>query len=210
MNRDDFLQMSGIQHFVFCGRQWGLIHIDGIWVDNDLTAQGNIVHENVDRGHSESRKNLKIFRSVRVASYELRLNGICDLVEVFESDDGNLNVMPIEYKRGVPKENDCDRIQLCAQVMALEEMFDTSISHGSIFYHASRRREIVSINEHLRENTIIASNKMHELFLKGEVPAPIYGPHCLSCSLYERCLPKTISANRTIETYFKNKRKMIK
>jgi CRISPR-associated exonuclease Cas4 len=210
MNRDDFLQMSGIQHFVFCDRQWGLIHIDGIWADNDLTASGNIVHRNVDKGHSESRKSLKTFRSVRVASYELRLSGICDLVEVFESDDGEPDIIPVEYKRGIPKENDCDRVQLCAQAMALEEMLDVSINHGYIFYHAIRRRERVFISTDLRNRTKEASMKMHELFSKGEIPSPVYGPHCLSCSLYERCLPMTISANRPIEAYFKTKRKLIK
>ena len=210
MIQDEFLQMSGIQHFAFCDRQWGLIHIDGIWIDNDLTASGNIVHKNVDKGYSESRKNLKTFRSVRVASNKLQLSGICDLVEVFESDDGMVSVMPVEYKRGIPKENDCDRLQLCAQAMALEEMLDISISHGSIFYHTIRRREFVPITDQLRNNTMNMSQKMHELFLKGRVPAPVYGPRCLSCSLYERCLPKTISANQTVETYFKTKMKLIK
>ena len=49
-NEDEFLMLSGIQHFAFCRRQWALIHIEQVWADNYRTVDGNIFHE---RTHDE-------------------------------------------------------------------------------------------------------------------------------------------------------------
>ena len=210
MNQDDFLQLSGIQHFAFCKRQWGLIHIEGLWEDNDLTASGNIVHRNVDEGlPKETRRNLRILRSVRVASCELGLSGICDTVEILRLDDGNLNVFPVEYKHGVPKTGDCDRVQLCAQAMALGEMFGEDVSCGAIYYHTIRRRGEVQISDSLKDLTRALALEMHNLFSKGETPASKYGPHCMSCSLYDKCLPKTEFEDSSVEKYMRTKRALI-
>ena len=210
MYDDEFLQLSGIQHFAFCKRQWGLIHIDEVWEDNNLTASGNIVHRNVDEGVSkETRNDLRIMRSVRVVSYELGLNGICDVVEFRRSEDGELSVFPIEYKHGSPKRSDCDRVQLCAQAMALEEMFDTPVTSGAIYYHTIRRREAVQISEELRNLTRTLAEEMHNLFSEGKVPAPKYEAFCMSCSLYDRCLPETAYKRSSVKKYLKNKRELI-
>lgn len=211
MCQDDFLQLSGIQHFAFCKRQWGLIHIDGIWEDNDLTASGNIVHRNVDEGISkETRKDLRVMRSVKVVSYELGLSGICDVVEIRCTEDGGLSVFPLEYKHGSPKRSDCDRVQLCAQAMALEEMFGISVTSGAIYYHTVRRREDVQMSDYLRNLTHKLAEEMHRYFDKGKVPAPKYESFCMSCSLYNRCLPETTCGQLSVKKYFKNKRESIK
>lgn len=211
MCQDNFLQLSGIQHFAFCKRQWGLIHIDGIWEDNDLTASGNIVHRNVDEGISKEKRNdLRILRSLRVVSYELRLSGICDVVEVYHTEDGLLSVFPVEYKHGSPKRSDCDRVQLCAQAMALEEMFDIPVTSGAIYYHTIRRREDVQISEQLRDLTRTLAGEMHRFFDEGKVPAPKFDSFCVSCSIYNRCLPETTYRQSSVKSYFNNKRESIK
>lgn len=211
MYQDDFLQLSGIQHFAFCKRQWGLIHIDGIWEDNDLTASGNIVHRNVDEGISEeTRKDTRILRSLKVVSYELGLSGICDVVEIHRTEDGNLSVFPLEYKHGSPKKSDCDRVQLCAQAMALEEMFDIPVTSGAIYYHTIHRREGVQISDYLRNLTRTLAEEMHRFFDEGKVPAPKFESFCMSCSLYNRCLPETMCGQFSVKKYFKNKRESIK
>jgi CRISPR-associated exonuclease Cas4 len=210
MCKDEYLQLSGIQHFAFCKRQWGLIHIDRIWEDNDLTASGNIVHRNVDEGNSkETRKDLQIMRSVKVASNELRLSGICDVVEIRKVEDGKLEVFPLEYKHGSPKRNDCDRVQLCAQAMALEEMFELPVTCGAIYYHTTRRRENVPMSDNLRNLTRTIAEEMHRYFEKGKVPAPKFESFCMSCSLYNRCLPETTCGRSSVKNYFRNKRKLI-
>lgn len=209
MKKDDYLQMSGIQHFAFCKRQWGLIHIDGIWVDNELTASGNIIHKSVDSGTNETRKDLRILRSLNVTSNTLKLNGRCDVVEIHRLEDEKIRIFPVEYKRGRPKKCNCDRVQLCAQAIALEEMFNAPVENGAIYYHSVRRREDVTISKELRILTRKLSEEMHEYFQKGTIPAPEYGPQCMSCSLYERCLPKTVSSDVSVKRYMKGKRKSI-
>lgn len=211
MCKDEYLQLSGIQHFAFCKRQWGLIHIDGIWEDNDLTASGNIIHRNVDEGISkETRKDLRIMRSVKVVSNELRLSGICDVVEIRHIEDGRLEVFPLEYKHGSPKRSDCDRVQLCAQAMALEEMFNVPVTSGAIYYHTIRRRENVPVSDYLRNLTRTLAEEMHRCFEEGKVPAPKFESFCISCSLYNKCLPEMACGQSSVKKYFKNKRESIK
>jgi CRISPR-associated exonuclease Cas4 len=210
MEQDEFLQLSGIQHFAFCKRQWGLIHIDGVWRDNDLTASGNTIHSNVVDGlPKEVRRDLRIMRSLRVTSRELKLNGICDVVEVRDLEGGGREVFPVEYKHGRPKAGDCDRVQLCAQAIALEELFETVVEHGAVYYHTIRRREAVPISEELRALTRTLAEEMHVLYREGRVPLPRYGPHCMSCSLYDDCMPELFTGKTSVRRYMTNKRRLI-
>ena len=128
---EDFLQLSGLQHFKFCRRQWALIHIENQWAENFRTTDGAILHENVHNGNfSESRGDRLITRDMRIFSRTLGVSGSCDVLEFHRRGDGIplqgreslWQPYPVEYKRGKPKENTADELQLCGQAMCLEEM----------------------------------------------------------------------------------------
>jgi CRISPR-associated exonuclease Cas4 len=207
------LQMSGIQHFCFCRRQWALIHIEQQWTENLRTAEGRLEH---DRAHDESfvekRGNLILLRGMRVRSQRLGLSGCCDVVE-FRADpngvtlngwDGRWTPMPVEYKHGRSKENDADRLQLCAQAMALEEMLVCEVPRGALFYEETRRREIVELTEDLRRKTQDMAEEMHRYFARGYTPKVKTGTFCNACSLKELCLPKLcgkLNARTYIQSY---------
>ena len=166
---DDYLQMSGIQHFCFCRRQWALIHLEQQWAENLRTAEGRLEHSRChDATQTERRGDLLITREMKVVSHRLRLSGSCDVVE-FRADpegiplqhtEGRWQPMPVEYKHGHAKESDADRLQLCAQAMALEEMLVCSIPQAALYYEETRRREIVPLTEELRQKTQAMADEM--------------------------------------------------
>ena len=195
---DDYLLLSGIQHYAFCPRQWALIHIEDLWQENYLTASGRILHEKAHSGDQvEKRGDLIILRSVKVSSARLGISGECDVVEFHRSDDGiSLKSIeglwtpfPVEYKRGKTKLDDCDRLQLCAQAVCLEEMLCCSIEVGALFYGETRRRELVSFTAGLREELTTATEAMHMLFSRKYTPKMKLSKSCSSCSLKDFCLP---------------------
>ena len=195
---DDYLLMSGIQHFCFCRRQWGLIHLEQQWQENQRTAEGRLDHARChDDDLTEKRGDLLIIRGMRVISHHLRLTGTCDVVEFhtdatgvpLQSHKGLWLPMPIEYKHGAPKESDADRLQLCAQAIALEEMLVCQIEQGAIYYGETRRREIVPLTPELREKAQSMANEMNLYFSRGHTPKSKPGKHCNACSLKELCLP---------------------
>ncbi len=195
---EDYLQLSGIQHFVFCRRQWALIHVEQQWRDNALTAQGSILHQRVDDPFfNEKRGDLMVARSVPVSSPTLGLTGICDLVEFYSSDDGvrlpgrngYYQPAPVEYKRGRKKHDHCDEAQLCAQAICLEEMLLTTIPKGYIFYAQTRRRIEVVFTDELRTLVTGAADEMHAYFRRGYTPRVKPSKACRSCSLADICLP---------------------
>lgn len=196
---DDYLLISGIQHYAFCPRQWALIHIEAQWNENYLTTSGKILHTKAHDGDFiEKRGDTIIFRALRVCSVELGISGVCDVVEFHKSDNGiSINgysglwvPYPVEYKRGKTKVDNCDRLQLCAQAVCLEEMVCTKISSGAIFYGKSRRREIVDFTQELRTNLSDTVKSMHETFSRNHTPNAKVGKRCQSCSLKDLCLPK--------------------
>ena len=164
---NEYLQLSGIQHFCFCRRQWALIHLEQQWQENLLTAQGQLDHIRChDDSLREKRGDLLTIRGMRVVSHTLRLNGICDVVE-FHADvngvplqgrDGLWQPFPIEYKHGTAKQNNADQLQLCAEAIALEEMLVCTVPRGALYYAADRRREMVEFTSELRQNTIRTAN----------------------------------------------------
>lgn len=195
---EDYLMLSGIQHFAFCRRQWALIHIEQQWEENYKTTAGELMHKKAhDGGSFEKRGDLLIVRGLRIASHELGLSGQCDVVEFHQSEegidlfgyDGKWIPEPIEYKHGTPKENNADELQLCAQALCLEEMFQTSISRGSLFYGENRRRSRVEFTEDLRSAAKETAGKMHEMFRRGHTPNVKTSKQCKSCSLANLCLP---------------------
>ena len=198
MNTDEYLQMSGIQHFCFCRRQWALIHLEQQWSENLRTAEGRLEHTRChDTAQTERRGDLLITRGMKVVSHRLQLSGDCDVVE-FRADpegiplqhtEGRWRPMPVEYKHGRAKENDADRLQLCAQAMALEEMLVCEVPEGEIFYEETRQREHVSLTPELRSTAQTMADEMNRLFARGYTPKSKPGKHCNACSLKELCLP---------------------
>lgn len=196
---EDYRQISEIQHFAFCRRQWALIHIEQQWKDNLWTTEGEIMHKRVhDSSLSESRGDKLIIRGMRVKSENLCCAGVCDVVEFIRNDNGvELNgrkgkwiPRPVEYKRGKPKEGHEDELQLCAQAICLEEMLICSILEGDLFYGEPHRRTTVHFTESLREEVKKLFNEMNELYKRGNTPKVKLQKRCRSCSLYDICVPQ--------------------
>lgn len=206
---DEYLMISGIQHFVFCRRQWALIHIEQQWSDNYRTVDGEIMHKNVhDPEFSETRGDKIIVRALPVSSSELGISGECDMVEFTVSDKGTpifgrkgkYNVTPIEYKRGEPKENESDEMQLCAQAMCLEQMLCCEIKEGFLYYGENRRRHKVIFDDGLRSRVKSVITEMHEYHKRNYTPKVKRTKACNACSLKNICLP-VIMKNKSVKRY---------
>lgn len=207
---DDFLKLSGIQHFAFCPRQWALIHVEQVWNENILTFSGRQLHERVDDpSFSEARGDVVVTRSMPISSTSLQLYGIADMVEFhrnlekgieLEGRDGLWMPHPVEYKHGRPKFTHWDRVQLCAQAICLEEMYGIEIGQGAIYYGKVRRRETVAFDEELRRETRRLAAEMHSVFAEGRTPKAKYTSACESCSLYELCMPQ-MPVSRGVKNY---------
>lgn len=195
---EELLALSGIQHFSFCRRQWALIHIGQRWQENYLTASGQVAHQRAhDDEVRERRGSLLTVRGLFVKSSELGLAGICDVVE-FRQDEkgiplhgesGTWAPIPIEYKRGAAKGSPCDRLQVCAQAMCLEEMLGCDIASGFLFYKQTQSRELVDLDDELRCEVSESAAEMHQLFKRGSIPKARKGKACRACSLIDECLP---------------------
>lgn len=199
---DDFLMISGIQHFRFCQRQWALIHIEQAWQDNLLTYDGQLLHTKVDQPEiREKRKDQLIVRSLPVHSRELGLTGICDLVEFTEAEHGvtlfgsskKYDVQPVEYKHGHRKYDLSDTLQLLAEAYCLEEMLGCHITTGAIFYGQTRRREKIVFTTELREQLQSTVEEMHRYWQRRTTPKVKTGPWCRSCSLRNICVPELLT-----------------
>jgi len=200
---DQLLPISALQHLLFCPRQCVLIHIERLWEENLLTAEGRIAHENVDEGGAETRAGRKTVYGLPLRSLRLGLIGKADVVEFSQDANGKRVAFPVEHKRGRPKQKDCDRVQLCAQAMCLEEMAGCTVSDGALFYGKTRRREDVIFDDRLRRLTEDAADRLHALIDAGVTPQAEYSKKCKSCSLIELCMPKVSSAKRSVERYLR-------
>ena len=213
-SEDDLLPLSGLQHLLFCERQWGLIHLEQIWEENRLTAEGRVLHERAHQPGSESRPKVRTARGLRLHSLRLGLAGQADIVEFHPSAGGiavptldgpELNNLwrpfPVEYKRGRPKKNACDEVQLCAQALCLEEMFGCIIADGALYYGEPRRRKPVAFSGALRARTETLAARMHELHRAGITPIAKYEPKCDGCSLIARCLPRLTGKPPRVSQY---------
>lgn len=206
---DDYLMLSGIQHFKFCRRQWALIHIEQQWAENEHTVVGELIHKKAhDPYLVEKRKDVLVVRSLPIASREMGISGECDVVEFHRCENGvklhghrgEFLVYPIEYKKGKPKTTEEDQLQLVAQAMCLEEMFSASIPKGALFYGETRRREVVDITETLRQEVRHIFREMHQYFERKYTPKVKYSKACNACSLRDICLPK-IGKQGSVKTY---------
>jgi CRISPR-associated exonuclease Cas4 len=199
---DNFIRLSALQHYVFCPRQCGLIHVEDVWTDNMFTVRGEILHEKVDTDTYETRGTLKTVRGLRIHSTRLGIVGRCDVVEFCKGKNEQEEVLPVEFKSGEPKEDASDKVQLSAQVLCLEEMLNTKITQGAFFYGKIRRRTLVEIDAELRTQTenIIAS--VHEIVATKLVPPAKYSEKCRNCSLEDACMPKAMNEKK-LKQYMK-------
>ena len=209
---DDYLLLSGIQHFVFCRRQWALIHIEQQWAENYRTADGEIMHRNVhDAGFREKRGDTVITRAMAVSSPTLGISGECDVVEFINDANGiNINglkgsyrVVPTEYKRGEPKPDESDIMQLTAQAMCLEEMLCCEIPKGYIFYGETKHRYEVCFSDELRVKTENTIKEMHGYYARKYTPKVKRTHSCNACSLKDICLP-VLCGERSARDYIRN------
>ncbi len=201
-DEDDLVMISALQHFLFCPRQCALIHIEQVWAENRLTAEGRILHERVHTSGRESRRALRIEYDVPIRSLRLGLIGRADIVEFYRQDNGGWLPLPVEYKRGRPKKDDTDRVQLCAQALCLEEMLDCAVPAGALYYGEKRRRFEVAFDQPLREAVEQTAQEVHALLVAGATPPPRYDARCASCSLLDLCLP-TVATRKQVSRYLR-------
>ena len=185
----ELIPLSALNHFLYCRRRAALIHIEGIFVDNQHTLQGNIVHEHADLPSYDFAKGVTLLRALPVWSERLGLSGKCDIVE--QHPGGAL--VPVEYKKGKRRHFDNDDVQLCAQALCLEEMFARPVERGAVFHAASKRRREVEFTAELRALTEQTAAEVHALLSSDSVPPAVLKPQCAECSLYEVCLPQLTS-----------------
>ena len=193
------IPLSALQHYLFCPRQCALIHNEQVWAENRFTAEGQVLHKKANEGPDEHRAEGSVLRQLHVASEKYNLSGICDVVEISKAGE----VTPVEYKRGKPKTHRADEVQLCAQALCLEEMFETTITYGLIFYGKTRRRKKFLINDELRDITEKIIRDTANIFLTGETPIAQYCEHkCPNCSLIDLCMPHAMRLKRGAKSWF--------
>lgn len=187
MDDSRLVPLSALQHYAYCPRQCALIHNEQVWAENYHTAEGQLLHQRVDSGVPETRKGIRYERGVSVSAEQLGITGKLDLVEI---DLATGDQKPVEYKRGKPKVEDWDRIQLCAQALCLEEMRSIQVTEGAIWYWEVRRREPVLIDAALRDVTLQAIAAARQLLANGNTPPPTTDKkRCKGCSLVDLCEP---------------------
>lgn len=206
---EDFLQLSGIQHFAFCRRQWALVYIELQWSENVRTVEGKLLHEKAhDVTSAEKRGDLIISRGMPIYSREMGVSGECDVVEfrrvkegiTLTGRDGKFEVVPVEYKRGKPKENDVDILQLAAQAMCLEEMLCCHIPYGYLYYGETKHRKKVEVDDLIRQKVKSTFEEMHQYYERRYTPRVKRSKSCNACSLKNICLP-AIGVNKSASAY---------
>jgi len=200
---NEFIQLSALQHLLFCERQCALIHVEQLWVENRFTAEGRIMHERVDRGDRKDRGKIRVEYGLPIQSRHLGVSGRADVVEFHlqDSKKGQWLPFPVEYKRGKPKKNASDKVQLCAQALCLEEMLGHPVENGALFYGKTRRRLEVAFDDALRRLTCATARKVHDLIDSGTTPAAGYEKKCDTCSFLDLCLPKAVGKKSNVSAW---------
>lgn len=199
---DGLIPLSALQHYLFCPRQCALIHVEQIWLEDGATADGRLLHERVDSGRAESRPGVRVSRGLTLRSFELGVAGKADAVEFHDGARGRHGrPFPIEYKRGKPKAHRADEVQLCAQAMCLEEMFDTEVAEGALFYGKTRRRTVVRFDAELRELTYRVGRETRAMLAGGRTPPPVQIPGCRNCSLAPACHPARLEHPPSVQRW---------
>ncbi|MGF0070118.1 CRISPR-associated protein Cas4 [Streptococcus orisratti] len=213
-SENDYLMLSGIQHFQFCKRQWGLIHIEQQWADNEATAHGQILHQKADNPYiKEKRKDVIISRAMHVSSKTLGLYGILDVVE-FHKDENGVTLkgkrgkwLPtiVEYKRGKPKRDTRDIVQLVAQTICLEETLGCHIETGCLYYHSVNQKKLIEMTEQLRQGVFDLAKQMHYYYDNKIIDKAEYFKNCPLCSLVDICMPRLSKKSRNVNNYIKQR-----
>ena len=191
---DTLIPLSALQHYLICPRQCALIHVEQAWAENRLTAEGRVLHEATSDIGTEKRRGVRVVTAMPLVSRRLGVSGIADLVEMHKDDQDRWRPFPVEYKRGKPKSHRADEVQLCAQGLALEEMFQVTLTEGALFYGETRRRVTVPLDTELRHLTEQIATETRALLSGKTTPPPIYAKSkCNACSLVELCQPKRLS-----------------
>lgn len=201
---DDLLPLSGLQHLAFCERQCALIHIEQVWAENLFTAEGSVMHERVHQADRASRGDIRVEYSMPLRSLRLGLIAKADVVEFHQlrgASGGSWRPFPVEYKRGRPKKDNVDKVQLCGQALCLEEMLNVKVPSGALFYGKTRHRQDVDFDADLRAETEDTARRFHALVDAGKTSKPIYGAKCGRCSMKDLCLPKTVQKGTAVESY---------
>lgn len=205
---DQLLPISALQHWLYCPRQCGLIHLERMWAENKFTAEGRVLHKKAHDGADETKAGVRITRGMDVRSFALGIAGQCDVVEFDASAAAGdrrdfARVVPVEYKRGKPKSHRADEVQLCAQALCLEEMLEIIITDGCLYYGEKRRRSLVGFDKELRELTVKTISSLHAMIDSRETPAATYlAKRCDACSLIELCQPKAMRFKRGAGAWF--------
>ena len=196
---EDYLPLSGLQHFRFCRRQWALIHLEDQWAENGRAVEGQLLHAKAhDGSQRERRGDLLLIRDLRVSSAALGCSGAYDVVEFHRAEDGvplhgqegRYRPFPVEYKRGAPREDTANELQLCGQAMCLEEMLCCEIPQGALYFGQTRHRTVVAFTPALRQEVRDCLAEMHELARRGHTPKVKPTRACQACSLKDLCLPR--------------------
>jgi CRISPR-associated exonuclease Cas4 len=197
VEESDLIPLSALQHYLFCPRQCALIHVEQQWSENRFTAEGRVAHERVNEQRGETRRKVRTVTGMAIRSFALGVTGVADAVELRPEGKG-WRPYPVEHKRGRPKAHRADEVQLCAQAMALEEMFGSEIPEGAIFYGEPRRRTVVAMDAELRALTAGIAMETRAMLSAGITPAPVYhARRCDSCSLFDICRPKSLERPRS-------------
>ncbi len=188
----DLVPLSALQHWLYCPRQCALIHVEQVWADNHATADGQVKHLRVNERGEETRRGVRTVTGMPLRSFRLGVSGIADVVELHPEGE-TWRPFPVEHKRGRPKSHRADEVQLCAQAMALEEMFETAIVEGALFYGMPRRRTLVTFDEDLRALTLRTTHSVRACLADGVTPGAVYeATRCDPCSLLELCRPRSL------------------
>jgi CRISPR-associated exonuclease Cas4 len=197
MDESDLIPLSALQHYLFCPRQCALIHVEQQWSENRFTAEGRVAHERVNEQRGETRRKVRTVTAMAIRSFALGVTGIADAVELHPDGDG-WRPYPVEHKRGRPKAHRADEVQLCAQAVALEEMFHVAVAEGALFYGELRRRTVVAIDAELRALTARIAAETRAMLFGSVTPPPVYeARRCDSCSLFDQCRPKSLDRPRS-------------
>ena len=198
----DLIALSALQHFLFCPRQCALIHVEQVWADNVATAEGQVAHERVHALETEVRRGVRTVTGMPLRCRALGVSGIADVVELHRSGQASWRPYPVEHKKGRPKAHRADEVQLCAQAMALEEMFGGTVPEGALFYGQPRRRSVIAFDAALRALTERVAADTRALLAQGRTPRMAYEKkRCDACSLIEICRPRTTGAVRSASAW---------
>ena len=198
---DDIVPISALQHYLYCPRQCALIHIERMWAENRQTAEGRLLHDRADKPQIERRHGVRTITAMPLASAELGITGVADVVEFRNGDTGE-HPSPVEYKRGRPKAHRADEVQLCAQALCLETMFGCVVNEGALFYGQTRRRKVVRFDDELRKLTLDTIRATRNMIRSGQTPIAEYeAKRCDACSLIDLCQPKLLGRGRTVQAW---------